>query len=235
MNEDFPYPKANDLINNDDMDIPATAKDLTAAIQELVVKYRIDEFEKEFNVVAKSFGASDASLKNNDFNPIFLLEEGRKEDFKLFMKAVEALDRKYKFQNFHDQCVHLRNAFDQERKGYLYDKVLIQCVPVSFFFPPDIADNFFEDWLDGVIQQEGSVLLEYENLEGKMIRMVVTHKEDNVTQEYVECRPIDRFMGGNMPYDAFLVRYFWNERSDLLESCWVPVPIHLIKTYAVQH
>lgn len=211
-----------------EMHIPETAQKLSRAIGELATKYRISEFEDEFNEIAKSFGASEANLKNNDFNPIFLLEEGRKDDFKLFMNAVERLDRKYDFQNFHDQCVHLRQAFDRERKGYLYDNVLLQCVPMAFFFPPDIADSFFENWLDGVIEQEQSVLLEYESLEGKTIQIVVEPKEDNVTQDYVECRPINRFEG-DTPYDSWLIRFFWNA-----ESGWIPVPIHLIKTYAVQ-
>ncbi len=222
-------PLHNGPTGADEMEIPATAKDLTTAIRALGAEYKIEDFEKEFNNLAGSFGASEASLQNGDFNPVFLLEEGRKDDFKRFMKAVEDLDRKYKFQNFHDQCVYLRNAFDRERKGYLYDNVLLQCVPMAFFFPPEVADNFFQDWLDGVIEQEESVLLEYENLDGKIVRIVVEHKEDDVTQDYVECRPINRLVG-DMPYDAFLVRNFWNENKG-----WIPVPIHLIKTYAVKH
>jgi hypothetical protein len=229
MIDPFPYPLNKGPIGADAMEIPATAKDLTTAIKALGAEYNIDEFEDEFVVLAKSFGATESSLLNDEFNPVFLLEEGRKEDFKLFMKAVEDLDRKYKFQNFHDQCVYLRNAFDRERKGYLYDNVLLQCVPMAFFFPPEVADNFFQDWLDGVIEQEESVLLEYENLDGEVVRIEVAHKEDEYTIEYTECRPINRFVG-DMPYDAFLVRYFWNENKG-----WVPVPIHLIKTYAVKH
>lgn len=228
MNDHFMQPLNNGPTGAHEMHIPATAQELSRAIGELATKYRISEFEEEFNDIAKSFGASEANLKNNDFNPLFLLEEGRKDEFKLFMSAVERLDRKYDFQNFHDQCVHLRQAFDRERKGYLYDNVLLQCVPMAFFFPPDIADSFFEDWLDGIIEQEQSVLLEYESLEGKTIQIVVEPKEDDVTQDYVECRPINRFEG-DTPYDSWLIRFFWNA-----ESGWIPVPIHLIKTYAVQ-
>lgn len=228
MNDHFMQPLNNGPTGAHEMHIPATAQELSRAIGELATKYRISEFEEEFNDIAKSFGASESNLKNNDFNPIFLLEEGRKDEFKLFMSAVERLDRKYDFQNFHDQCVHLRQAFDRERKGYLYDNVLLQCVPMAFFFPPDIADSFFEDWLDGIIDQEQSVLLEYESLEGKTIQIVVEPKEDDVTQDYVECRPINRFEG-DTPYDSWLIRFFWNA-----ESGWIPVPIHLIKTYAVQ-
>ncbi len=228
MNDHFMQPLNNGPTGAHEMHIPATAQELSRAIGELATKYRISEFEEEFNDIAKSFGASESNLKNNDFNPIFLLEEGRKDEFKLFMSAVERLDRKYDFQNFHDQCVHLRQSFDRERKGYLYDNVLLQCVPMAFFFPPDIADSFFEDWLDGIIDQEQSVLLEYESLEGKTIQIVVEPKEDDVTQDYVECRPINRFEG-DTPYDSWLIRFFWNA-----ESGWIPVPIHLIKTYAVQ-
>ncbi len=231
MIDPFPHPLNKGPIGADAMEIPATAKDLTTAIRALGAEYNIDAFEEEFNDLAKSFGATESSLRNDEFNPVFLLEEGRKEDFKLFMKAVEDLDRKYKFQNFHDQCVYLRNSFDRERKGYLYDNVLLQCVPMAFFFPPEVADNFFQDWLDGVIQQEDSVLLEYENLDGKIVRIIVEHKEidEIVTEDYVECRPINRLVG-DMPYDAFLVRAFWTENQD-----WVAVPIHLIKTYSVKH
>lgn len=219
----------------DVMETPATVRELSNAVKELAVKYRIDKFEEEFNNLARTFGATNESLKRNEFNPLFLLAEHSKEDFKQFMKALEGLDRKYKFQDFHDQCLYLRNAFDQERKGYLYDNVLLQCAPVMFFFPPKIADQFFQDWLEGVIKEEGSVLLEYETLEGEMVRMMVTHKEDEVTEDYVDCRPINRFVG-DMPYDAFLVRYFWTPRSeDCWRPRWVPVPIHLIKSYAVRH
>ncbi len=211
-----------------EMDTPATAKELTSAILALGAKHRMDDFQAEFNEIAKSYGATTDSLEKQEYNPLVLLEEGRKEDYKRFIKQIEALDRKYSFQEFHDKACFLRTAFDQERKDYLYDSVLRQCAPIAFFFPPEIADQFFEQWLDGVFQQEESVLLEYENLDGKIIRSVVRHKEDDVTQDYVECRPIDRFVG-DTPYDAFLVRYFWND-----ESGWIPVPIHLIKTYAVK-
>lgn len=227
-------PSANDDINKGptwvhEMKTPTTARELTKAVKALAVKYLIDDFEAEFNDLARAFGASDDSLKRDEFNPLLLFEEGRKEDYKQFMKSLEDLDRKYHFQDFHDQCVYLRNAFDRERKSNLYDNVLIQCSPVMFFFPEELADQFFEDWLEGVMMQEKSVLLEYENLDGDTIRLVVTHKEDELTEDYVDCRPINRYVG-DMPYDAFLVRYFWNE-----EQGWVPVPIHLIKTYAVNH
>lgn len=211
------------------METPATVRDLTSAVKALGVEYHIEDFEKEFNDLARLFGATDESLKRGEFNPLFLLEENNKEGFKQFMKALESLDRKYNFQDFHDQCVHLRNAFNRERKGNLYDNVLLQCAPVMFFFPQEVADQFFEQWLDGVIEHEESVLLAYEDLEGKTIRLLVRHKEMDLTKDYVDCRPINRFVG-DMPYDAFLVRHFWNE-----EQGWVPVPIHLIKTYAVKH
>lgn len=211
----------------DEMETPETARDLTKAIQALGEQYRIAEFEEEFNALAKSFGATSGSLKRGEYNPLILLEEGLKDDYKKFMKALEGLDRKYSFQDFHDRCVYLRSTFDGKRKGYLYDSVLTQCVPIMFFFPPEIADQFFQDWLDGVIQQEKSLLFEYENLDGETVRLAVEHKADAVTQDYVECRPIDRF-AGDTPYDAFLVRYFWNAKLG-----WVPVPIHLIKRYAI--
>lgn len=220
-------------IQDDTAKAPATAEDLSAAIKVLSDKYRIEEFETEFTDLAKALGASDDSLNRGDYNPLVLLEEGRKDDYKKFMKAVEKLDAKYDFQEFHDQCVHLRTAFDHERKGYLYDNVLLGCAPMAFFFPPMVADQFFEEWLDGVIEQEQtkrqrSVLLEYENLKGKTIRLVVCPKADELTEDYIECRPIDRYIG-DLPYDSFLIRYFWNE-----EQGWVPVPIHLIKTYAIK-
>lgn len=211
------------------METPATVRDLTSAVKALGVEYHIEDFEKEFNDLARVFGATDESLKRGEFNPLFLLEENNKEGFKQFMKALESLDHKYNFQDFHDQCVYLRNAFNQERKGNLYDNVLLQCAPVMFFFPQEVADQFFEQWLDGVIEHEESVLLVYEDLEGKTIRLLVRQKEMDLTKDYVDCRPINRFVG-DMPYDAFLVRHFWNE-----EQGWVPVPIHLIKTYAVKH
>lgn len=211
------------------METPATVRDLTSAVKALGLEYHIEDFEKEFNDLARVFGATDESLKRDEFNPLFLLEENNKEGFKQFMKALETLDHKYNFQDFHDQCVHLRNAFNHERKGNLYDNVLLQCAPVMFFFPQEVADQFFEQWLDGVIEHEESVLLAYEDLEGKTIRLLVRHKEMDLTKDYVDCRPINRFVG-DMPYDAFLVRHFWNE-----EQGWVPVPIHLIKTYAVKH
>ncbi len=218
---------------NEDMEIPATAEDLSNAIKVLMKKYRIDDFEEEFADLAKSLGASDQTMKRGEYNPLVLLEEGRKDDYKRFMKGLENLDKKYDFQEFHDQCIHLRSEFDRERKGYLYDNILLGCAPMAFFFPPAIADQFFLEWLDGVVEQEfvkrqKSVLLEYEDLKGETIRLVVRHKEDEFTEEYIDCRPIDRLVG-ELPYDSFVVRHFWNE-----ELGWVPVPIHLIKTYAVR-
>ena len=228
----------NDPLNigpvwNEDMNVPATAEDLSNVIKVLSQKYCIDDFEAEFADIARSFGASDDSLERGEYNPLILLEEGRKDDYKQFMKAVETLDKKYNFQEFHDQCIHFRASFDEERKGYLYDNVLLGCAPMAFFFPPVIADQFFLEWLDGVVEQEfvkrqRTVLLEYENLQGETVRLEVGYKPDELTEEYVSCRPIDR-MAGEFPYDAFLVRHFWNEKLG-----WVPVPIHLIKTYAVQ-
>ncbi len=218
---------------DEDMNVPATAEDLSNVIKVLSQKYRIDDFEAEFADIARSFGASDDSLERGEYNPLVLLEEGRKDDYKQFMKAVENLDKKYNFQEFHDQCIHLRTAFDDARKGFLYDNVLLGCAPVAFFFPPAISDQFFLEWLDGVVEQESmqrqrTILLEYENLQGEMVRLEVSYKPDELTEEYVSCRPIDRFVG-EFPYDSFLIRHFWNDKLG-----WVPVPIHLIKTYAVQ-
>ncbi len=220
-------------IHDDKVKAPNTAQDLSAAIKELSAKYHIDKFEAEFTAYARSMGATDGSIERGDYNPLVLLEEGRKDDYKKFMKNVEALDKKYNFQEFHDQCIHLRSAFDNERKDYLYDNVLSGCAPMAFFFPPAVADDFFLNWMDSVIEQEHikrqkSVLLEYENLKGKTIRLVVRPKEDELTEDFIDCRPIDRYIG-ELPYDSFLVRYFWNE-----DQGWVPVPIHLIRTYAVQ-
>ncbi len=229
----------NDPLNigptwNDSMGTaPATAEDLSNVIKVLAQKYRIEDFEAEFALLAKAMGATDATLDRGEYNPLVLLEEGRKDDYKAFMKALETLDKKYNFQEFHDHCIHLRTLFDDERKDYLYDNVLLGCAPMAFFFPPGIADEFFEEWLDGVIEAEhmardGSVLLEYEDLSGEMVRLEVHHKEDEFALEYTSCRPIDRLVG-ELPYDSFLVRHFWNE-----EKGWVAVPIHLIKTYAVR-
>lgn len=211
-----------------EMKTPATVREMAEAIKALAVQYNIDDFEAEFNTIALSFGATEDCLRRNEFNPLMLLEEGRKEDYKRFIKSLETLDAKYGFQNFHDRCVFLRNAFDRERKGYLFDNVLIQCVPMTFFLPPDVADQFFEQWLDGILEHEESVVLVYENFSGELVKLTVQLKEDEYTLDYTDCRPIDRF-AGETPYDAFLVRYFWNE-----ELGWVPVPIHLIKTYAVE-
>ncbi len=231
----------NDPLNigptwNDSMGTPSTpetAEDLSNVIKVLAQKYRISEFEEEFALLAKAMGATDDTIDSGEYNPLVLLEEGRKDDYKAFMKSLEKLDKKYDFQEFHDQCIHFRTLFDEQRKDYLYDNVLLGCAPMAFFFPPGIADQFFEEWLDGVIEQEHktrneSVMLEYEDFSGEMIRVVVHHKEDEYTLDYTDCRPIDRYIG-ELPYDTFLVRYFWNE-----EKGWVPIPIHLIKTYSVQ-
>lgn len=217
---------SNDAIHKSTMETPPSASKLTSAIRALGAKYRIEEFEAEFFVLAKGFGVSEETLKRSEFNPLMLLEEGRKDDYKRFIKALEKMDAKYNFHEFHDQGVCLRNAFDEERKEYLYNNILTQCIPIMFFFPPEIADQFFEEWLEGVIEEEDSVCLEYETLEGELVQVTVYHKEDELTEDYVECRPINRFVG-DTPYDAFMVRYFWNGEE------WIAIPIHLIKRYAV--
>ena len=222
----FPQDGDESPIDTNDMDAPKTAKALTDAIHALGERYHIPEFEKEFLALAKEFGASDDSLKRGEFNPVVLLEEGRKEDYTRFIKILEGMDSKYNFREYHDQCVIIRNAFEQVRKGYLYNSILTQCIPIVFFFSPDNADEFFEEWLDAVITKEESVRLEYETLEGVIATVTVSHKEDELTEDYVDCRPINRMLGDS-PYDCFLVKYFWTDDG------WVGIPINLIRRYAV--
>lgn len=207
---------------------PQTANDLTAAIKELCADYKMDSFEVEFRDAARACGASEESLKDGTFTPLQLIAEGRKEQYAQFVKCVEQLDRKYQFQDFHLKCSLLRTMFQRQREGYLFSNMLAQC-SVVLFMSPAAAEIVFMEWLDGAVAVESPkpIMVEYEDLDGTMKHVQIVDKADEITEDYVECRPLNYF-SGQTPYDSFTMRFYYCPKQER----WVAIPINLIRTLA---
>lgn len=212
------------------MELPETANALTAVMNDLIESYKMEDFDAEVRKNALQCGATEQSLADGTFTPLYLLDAGQEEEYERFTRFVERLDKKYKYREFHEKASAIRNAFEDMRPSYLYNGLMEQCFPVSAFLGPVGSDAVFVDWFDEAVKAEAPnpIRVEYEDLDGTFKTVTIVDRPDEVTLEYVSCRPLNRFSGSS-PYDAFLMRHYYCPEQDE----WIPIPIQLIKAFAV--
>lgn len=217
-------------LGDNPMLVPRTAMELSEAIEALCQEYNIDVFEKEFREVALKCGADPSTLDDGTFNPLQLREDGKKEQYYTFVKLIEGLDTKYRFPEFHQKGNDLRAAFDDQRPEYLYNSLMQQCFPIAAFMSPGQTDMLFMEWFDGAVRAEAPeiIRIEYEWFDGEIRTALIADHPDEITQDYVSCRPINR-RWGSTPYDYFLTRYYYVPDKDE----WVGIPLNLIRGFAV--
>lgn len=225
----FPLNKGVPSESSNVIDAPSTASELTTAVQRLCDEYKIDKFEIEFSDAARACGASNESLTDGTFTPLQLIEMAGQGQYEQFVKCIEQLDKKYNFQNFHADCSSLRISFEHQRNGYLFNNLMTQC-SIMMFMSPLQSEILFMEWLDGIVAARSPKMLwvDYEDLSGVFQKIRIVEKPDEITEDYVDCRPLN-YYSGRTPYDSFVMRFYYCPDQEK----WVAIPVNLIRRFTV--
>lgn len=213
-----------------------TLKDLSTLILSVHEEYHINNFLSDLkkcvlNLIPKD-KTQEVEIENNPITLITMIED--KENLEILLKEVKSLSEKYKFEDYSTKCIDARNEFFSKRKNYYFTKLnLYGKLKKTATMQNELDgtyDSLYSRWVDNELKEnrKEKYCITYEDLDGSIKKIITQKKKLELTVDFVEAPPIDRFVGGCF-YDRFLLHSFWCT----LKKEWVYVPIRLIKTIKI--
>lgn len=220
--------------------------DLSITIHEIGKRYDINNFVSEFKSYIKEINdtAWDEidSIRPTDIIEVTPLEKIlllstilSDEDIQKVVKVSEKLNAKYHYDIFSRECDAARNAFLEDRNEYFSMKAVNGgSKPIekigwlnSYVELTGMSDLMLGSWINKILERIHPYSLDvvYEDLNGKIIKTKIAHRNNVITDGFVECPLIPRYHGSN-GYDQFLLNSFF----DTKKNKWVYIPIRLIVT-----
>ena len=217
--------------------------DLSITIHEIGKRYDIKNFVTEFKSSVKeinskvwdeidSVRATDVG-EGTPLEKIMLLSSIlNDEDLQKVVKVSERLNTKYHYDNFSKECESIRKAFLEDRNEYFSVKAIQGNGKQndtgglnSYVELTGMSDLMLGTWIRKVLERiyPYALDIEYEDLNGRIVKTEIVHRESIVTDGFVECPLIPRYHGSN-GYDQFLLNSFYDRKK----SKWIYIPIRLI-------
>jgi hypothetical protein len=208
-------------------------KDLSNLISTVHEEYHINNFLLDLKKCVLDLLPKDKSheveVENNPITLITMIED--KESLETVLKKVKTLSEKYKFEDYSTKCIDARNEFFSKRKNYYFSKLnLYGKLKKTATMQNELDgtyDSLYSRWVDNELKEnrKEKYCLTYEDLDGSIKKIITQKKKLELSLDFVEAPPIDRFVGMCF-YDKFLLHSFWC----LTRKEWVYVPIRLIKS-----
>jgi len=153
------------------------------------------------------------------------------EDLQKVIKVSEKLNTKYHYDIFSKECENIRKAFLEERNEYFSVKAIKGSKQSdvgglnSYVELTGMSDLMLGSWIRKILERiyPYALDIEYEDLNGRIVKTEISHRQPVVTENYVDCPLISRYHGSN-GYDQFLLNSFYDRKK----SKWVYIPIRLI-------
>lgn len=214
--------------------------DLTTTIDDILKKYDIDGFIKEFKTSFKKINASAHAqmedLKASDvtdgthFDKIMMVSRSLSdEDLEKIVKVSKRLNTKYRFDAFAAEAEAVRQAFLDSRTEYFSVKATKGSEKSNLFNTyldqMGVSDIMLASWVSKLLERiyPYCLKIKYEDLNGNIVDTRISHREPIITTEYVECPLITRYHGKNN-YDRFMLYSFY----DVNKNRWTYIPLRLI-------
>jgi hypothetical protein len=216
--------------------------DLSITIHEIGKKYDIKNFVTEFKSSIKevnnqAWDEIDA-LRPTDVGESTPLEKImllssilNDEELQKVVKISEKLNTKYHYDNFSKECETVRKAFLESRNDYFSVKAVNGSKSNdvgglnSYVELTGMSDLMLGSWIRKILERiyPYSLDIEYEDMNGKIVKTKIIHRQPVITENYVDCPLISRYHGTN-GYDQFLLQSFYNSEKNK----WVYIPVRLI-------
>jgi len=216
--------------------------DLSITIHEIGKRYDIKNFVTEFKLSVKEINSRAWEeieiLRPTDvgegtpLEKILLLSSVLSdEDLQKVVKVSDKLNTKYHYDIFSKECEVVRNAFLEDRTDYFSMKTIRGTKQEktgwlnSYVELTGMSDLMLGSWINKVLERiyPYSLDIKYEDLNGKIIKTKIVHRNAVVADDFVECPLISRYHGTN-GYDQFLLNSFF----DIKKNTWTYIPIRLI-------
>lgn len=211
-----------------------TVNDLIISAQEIYRKYNIPDFEKEVSDIFSSIGLDykkiDLMIQNEEefINSDFINNDISDASLYECIKKYTEVRKKYNYDKYVKDGYKIRKAFLDERKEYTFIKnsnIPSNCTELYKLNLDYNEQHSSSIWLDRSLKKAypDSFTIKYEDVDGKIKKIVAQHKSIDIDQEYIEAPLIDRVIGTTV-FDSFLLHSFY----DTLTKKWKYVPIKLI-------
>lgn len=216
--------------------------DLSITIHEIGKKYDIKNFVTEFRTSVKEINGKAwdeiDSVRPTDvgegtpLEKILLLSSIlNDEDLQKLMKVSEKLNTKYHYDTFSRECETARKTFLDERDQYFSVKAVRGNKQNdvgglnSYVELTGMSDLMLSTWIYKVLERiyPYALEVEYEDLNGRIVKTEIVHREPIVMDGFVECPLIPRYHGSN-GYDQFLLHSFYDRKK----GKWIYIPVRLI-------
>jgi hypothetical protein len=223
---------------------PSCANDLTIAVNELNVRYKMAEYTTEFRAILATLGISPLAVADFQKTPNYThpddLEEVTvsEEILDKLQKEYRKLQKKYKYREYMLEGIKLRTDFLAKRTDYICGKIRFTTgdkkkTRRKLNFLDRLAISRIEDlylgrWLDSVVEKVYPKVcaVKFEDLAGRIKQVRVVKKTDqfyeNETAD-VECALIDRESGISC-FDSFYLHSYY----DLDAKQWIYISPRLI-------
>jgi hypothetical protein len=216
--------------------------DLSITIHEIGKRYDIKNFVSEFKTSLKDINnkawdeidmvrAADVG-DSTPLEKIMLLSNIlNDEELQKLVKVSEKLNTKYHYDLFSKECEGVRKKFLDERNEYFSVKAIRGNKGNdvgglnTYVELTGMSDLMLGAWIRKILERiyPYALDIEYENLNGKIIKTEIVHREPIITDNYIDCPLISRYHGSN-GYDQFLLQSFYDRNR----GSWVYIPIRLI-------
>jgi hypothetical protein len=198
------------------MESVKSLNDLSIKIHEIGKKYDIKSFVSEFKTSVRevnqkawdeidSITASDV-FESTPLSKIMLMSSILDDDdLSKVIKISESLNKKYHYETFSKECEVVRRKFLDDRSNYFSVKAIQTTKGQdtgglnSYVEITGMSDMMLGSWIYKILERiyPYSLDIEYENLNGAITKTKIVHKNNMVSDNYVECPLIPRYHGSN--------------------------------------
>jgi hypothetical protein len=224
------------------MEAVKSLNDLSIKIHEIGKKYDIKSFVTEFKTSVREINqkawdeidtitASEVS-EATPLSKIMLMSSIlNDEDLSRVMKVSESLNKKYHYETFSKECEVVRRKFLEERNNYFSVKAIQTTKGQdtgglnSYVEITGMSDMMLGSWIYKILERiyPYTLDIEYETLNGSRVKTQIVHKNNIVSDNYIECPLIPRYHGSN-GYDQFLLNSYYDNNK----MKWIYIPVRLI-------